>query len=98
MRRAPAGCRWPWPTSWAWTPATAWVSGGDNLAFLSAMAPVTMGGTGEAARTLVRSVGPGQPRLRRARLAAGVLGDPKGAARSMSAHCEVGARPVSYTH
>ncbi|HZJ07996.1 MAG TPA: HD domain-containing phosphohydrolase [Nocardioidaceae bacterium] len=73
-------------------PATAWVSGGDNLAFLSAMAPVTMGGTGEAARTLVRSVGPGQPRLRRARLAAGVLGDPKGAARSMSAHCEVGAR------
>jgi HD-GYP domain-containing protein (c-di-GMP phosphodiesterase class II) len=73
-------------------PDTARLAGGDNIAFLSAMAPATMGSTGEAARTLVRSLGRGQPPLRRARLVAGALSDPDGAARSLSAHCEVGAR------
>jgi HD-GYP domain-containing protein (c-di-GMP phosphodiesterase class II) len=73
-------------------PETARLAGGDNIAFLSAMAPAIMGSTGEAARTLVRSLGRGQPPLRRARLVAGALSDPKGTVRSLSAHCEVGAR------
>jgi HD-GYP domain-containing protein (c-di-GMP phosphodiesterase class II) len=73
-------------------PETAQLAGGDNIAFLSAMAPATMGGSGEAARMLVRSLGRGRPVLHRARLVAGALSDPGGAARSLSAHCEVGAR------
>jgi HD-GYP domain-containing protein (c-di-GMP phosphodiesterase class II) len=73
-------------------PDTTRLAGGDNIAFLSAMAPVMMGTTGEAARTLVRSLGRGQPPLRRGRLVARALSDPGGAARSLSAHCEVGAR------
>lgn len=73
-------------------PETAQLAGGDNLAFLSAMAPVAMGGTGEALGTLVRSVGRGRSPVRRTRLVVGALGDPNGAARSLSAHCEVGAR------
>lgn len=73
-------------------PETAQLAGGNNIAFLSAMAPVIMGSTGEATRTLVRSLGRGQPVLRRARLVTGALRDPGGAARSLAAHCEVGAR------
>jgi HD-GYP domain-containing protein (c-di-GMP phosphodiesterase class II)/DNA-binding CsgD family transcriptional regulator len=71
---------------------TARLAGGDNIAFLSAMAPVMMGSSREVARTLVRSLGRGRPVSHRARLVAGALGDPGGAARSLSAHCEVGAR------
>jgi HD-GYP domain-containing protein (c-di-GMP phosphodiesterase class II)/DNA-binding CsgD family transcriptional regulator len=73
-------------------PENAQLAGGDNVGFLSSMAPVTMGGTGEVARMLVRTLGRGQPPVRRARLVAGALRDPGGAARSLSAHCEVGAR------
>jgi HD-GYP domain-containing protein (c-di-GMP phosphodiesterase class II) len=73
-------------------PETAQLAGGDNIAFLSAMAPVVMGSAGEAVGTLVRSVGVGRPPVRRARLVAGALGDPSGAARALTAHCEVGAR------
>jgi HD-GYP domain-containing protein (c-di-GMP phosphodiesterase class II) len=73
-------------------PETARLAGGDNIAFLSAMAPVMMGSGGEVARTLVRSLGRGLPVSQRARLVAGALSDPGGAARSLSAHCEVGAR------
>ncbi|HET6874419.1 MAG TPA: HD domain-containing phosphohydrolase [Acidimicrobiales bacterium] len=70
---------------------TARMTGGDDLAFLSGMAPVAMGARSEMARRLVATVGAGQPPMRRARLVAGALSDPGGAKRSLSAHCEVAA-------
>ena len=73
------------------TAQTARMTGGDDLAFLAAMAPVAMGAKPEMARRLVSTVGAGQPALRRAALAAGALSDPGGARRSLSAHCEVAA-------
>ncbi|HVW44911.1 MAG TPA: HD domain-containing phosphohydrolase [Amycolatopsis sp.] len=71
---------------------TARMTGGDDLAFLAGMAPAVMGGKAELGRRLVRTVGAGQPPLRRAALVAGALADPGGARRSLSAHCEVAAR------
>jgi HD-GYP domain-containing protein (c-di-GMP phosphodiesterase class II) len=73
-------------------PETARFTGGDNIAFVSAMASAVMGGTGETVTTLVRSVGRGRGVARRARLVAGALSDLDGAKRSLSAHCEVGTR------
>jgi hypothetical protein len=70
---------------------TARMTGGDDLAFLAAMAPVAMGAKAEMARRLVGTVGAGRPALRRAGLVAGALSDPGGARRSLSAHCEVAA-------
>ena len=71
---------------------TAAMTGGDNLAFVSAMAPVVMGSQGEQVRSLVRSVGAGLPPRPRARRVASTLVDPGGGERSLSAHCEVAAR------
>jgi HD-GYP domain-containing protein (c-di-GMP phosphodiesterase class II) len=73
-------------------PETARLVGGDGIAFLAAMGPVVMGGPGEAAARLARTVGRGRSPARRAGLVARALGDPRGAARSLTAHCEVGAR------
>ena len=73
------------------TSQTARMTGGDDLAFLAAMAPVFMGAKPEMARRLVSAVGAGQPVLRRAALVADALSDPGGARRSLSAHCEVAA-------
>jgi hypothetical protein len=73
-------------------PETARLAGGDGITFLAAMGPVVMGGPGEAVTTLVRTVGRGRSPARRAGLVARALGNPKGAARSLTAHCEVGAR------
>jgi HD-GYP domain-containing protein (c-di-GMP phosphodiesterase class II) len=70
---------------------TARMAGGDDLAFLAAMAPAAMGAKPEMARRLLAAVGAGQPPMRRVRLVAGVLADPGGAKRSLSAHCEVAA-------
>jgi HD-GYP domain-containing protein (c-di-GMP phosphodiesterase class II)/DNA-binding CsgD family transcriptional regulator len=70
---------------------TARMTGGDDLAFLAAMAPVAMAAKPEMARRLVGAVGAGQPAPRRAALVAGALSDPGGARRSLSAHCEVAA-------
>jgi HD-GYP domain-containing protein (c-di-GMP phosphodiesterase class II)/DNA-binding CsgD family transcriptional regulator len=70
---------------------TAAMVGGDDVAFTAAMAPVVMGGTGEVIGRVVRTVGAGQPPLRRARLVALMLADSKGAERSLATHCEVGA-------
>jgi HD-GYP domain-containing protein (c-di-GMP phosphodiesterase class II)/DNA-binding CsgD family transcriptional regulator len=70
---------------------TARMAGGDDLAFLSGMAPVAMGAKVEMGRQLVRTVGAGQPAMKKVRLAAGALTDPGGARRSLSAHCEVAA-------
>ena len=70
---------------------TARMTGGDDLAFLAAMAPVAMGAKPDMARRLVGAVGAGQPALRRTALVAGALSDPGAARRSLSAHCEVAA-------
>ncbi|HJP78336.1 MAG TPA: HD domain-containing phosphohydrolase [Pseudonocardiaceae bacterium] len=70
---------------------TAVMTGGDEIAFLAAMAPVAMGGPPEQVVRLVRTVGAGRDPLSRARLVAGALTDPGGAKRSLSAHCEVAA-------
>jgi HD-GYP domain-containing protein (c-di-GMP phosphodiesterase class II) len=68
---------------------TADLVGGDDRALNAAMAPVVMGSGPELIGRFVRSVGPGQPPLRRLRLVARALADPKGAERSLSTHCEV---------
>lgn len=70
---------------------TALMAGGDDLAFLSGMAPVAMGAKSEMGRQLMRTVGASQPPLKKTRLVAGALADPGGAKRSLSAHCEVAA-------
>ena len=63
--------------------------GGDDRAFLAAMAPVWMGSAREATGRYVRSVGVGEPWPRRIRLVARGLADPKEAERALFAHCEV---------
>ena len=68
---------------------TAAMVGGDDLALNAAMAPVLMGSGREMMGRFVRSVGPGQPPLRRLGLVARALADPKGTERSLSTHCEV---------
>jgi HD-GYP domain-containing protein (c-di-GMP phosphodiesterase class II)/DNA-binding CsgD family transcriptional regulator len=68
---------------------TAALVGGDDRTFNAALAPVLMGSSWETTSRLVRSIAPGRPPLRRLRLLAGALADPKGAERSLSAHCEV---------
>ena len=69
-------------------PETAYYAGGDNIALVAAMAPVYLGSTGEAVRTLARSAGRGHTLPRRAWLLARALGD----SRSTVSHCEVGSR------
>ncbi|HET7397948.1 MAG TPA: HD domain-containing phosphohydrolase [Intrasporangium sp.] len=77
-------------TSDAWE--TARLVAGDETAFLSAMAPATMGSPREQVASLVRSVARDAfPPLRAARLAA-VLADPGGGHRSLSTHCETAVR------
>ena len=70
---------------------TAALAGGDDLAFMAAMAPVVMGSGREMVARYVRSVAPGRPLLQRGALVARGLADPKATARSLSTHCEVGA-------
>ena len=70
---------------------TAAMVGGDERAYNAAMAPVVMGSGREMMGRHVRSVAPGQPRMRRLRLVARGLADPKGGERSLSTHCEVAA-------
>ena len=70
---------------------TAALAGGDDRAYNAAMAPVVMGSSREMIGRHVRSVAPGHTRISRIRLAARGLADLKGAERSLSTHCEVGA-------
>lgn len=70
---------------------TAAMVGGDERAYNAAMAPVIMGSGREMLGRHVRSVAPGQPGMRRLRLVARGLADPKAGERSLSMHCEVGA-------
>jgi HD-GYP domain-containing protein (c-di-GMP phosphodiesterase class II) len=65
---------------------------GDEIAFNRAMAPVVMADNREALRRLIMQVGRGKPAARRVATVAAVLSDPGGKARSLRAHCEVGAR------
>ena len=65
---------------------------GDEIAFNAAMAPVVMGDNREALPRVVRQVGRGLTPGRRIAKVAAMLSDPGGKARSLSAHCEVGAR------
>ncbi len=69
-------------------PETAHIAGGDNIAFVAAMAPAYMGATGETVAALARTVGRGQSLPRRALRLGEALGDP----RSLVSHCEVGSR------
>jgi HD-GYP domain-containing protein (c-di-GMP phosphodiesterase class II)/DNA-binding CsgD family transcriptional regulator len=71
---------------------TAVMTGGEDATFLAAMAPVFMGSQAEVMRRFVGTLAAEQRLPRRARLLIGALTDPGSAARSLSAHCEVGAR------
>jgi HD-GYP domain-containing protein (c-di-GMP phosphodiesterase class II) len=65
---------------------------GDEIGFNAAMAQVVMADNREALPRVLTRVGQGTPALRRVSRVAAVLSDPGGKARSLSAHCEVGAR------
>jgi response regulator RpfG family c-di-GMP phosphodiesterase/DNA-binding CsgD family transcriptional regulator len=67
---------------------TAVVTGGDDMAFIGAMGPVFMGSPPEQVKALVRATGAGLPLPRRVARVAAALADPKGAERSITAHCE----------
>ena len=70
---------------------TAALNGGDDLALLRAMGPVVMGSTREATFRFVRSVGAGQPAVRRAGLVVrGLVAEMTGGD-SLVTHCEVAA-------
>lgn len=68
------------------------LAGGDEIAFNAMMAPVVMADDREAMPHLLRGLGKGLPVGARARRIAAALADPGGKTRSLSAHCEVGAR------
>lgn len=70
---------------------TAVLSGGDERAFMAAMATGLMGSGRESMTAFVRAVGAGQPPLARALLLARGFADRSGAARSLTSHCEVAA-------
>ncbi|HEX9887890.1 MAG TPA: HD domain-containing phosphohydrolase [Nitriliruptorales bacterium] len=69
--------------------------GGDEIAFLAAMAPVFMGGMREMMTTFVSEVGRELPPLRRAAAVVRALADTDGAERTLSADCEVASRFAS---
>lgn len=71
---------------------SAVLAGGDEIAFNGVMAQVVMADDREAVRHVVRHLGEGLPAARRAGRVLAVLSNPGGKARSLAAHCEVGAR------
>ena len=74
---------------------TAVLAGGDELAFNVVMAPVVMADDRQAVPHLLRHLGEDLPLSGRLGRVAMALSDPGGKARSLSAHCEVGARLAS---
>lgn len=70
--------------------ADAALNGGDDVAFYEGIAPSFMGGASEVMGWMLRHLAEGQPPLARGRAVLGALTDPKGAERSIRAHCEVG--------
>ncbi len=67
------------------------MAGGDDVAFMAAMAPAAMGAKPEMLRGLVGAVGQGRPLRQRARARRGGAVRPGRRERSLSAHCEVAA-------
>jgi HD-GYP domain-containing protein (c-di-GMP phosphodiesterase class II) len=70
--------------------ADAALNGGDELALYKGLAPSLMGAPSELIGWMLRHLAEGQPPLTRARALGSALTDPKGAERSIRAHCEVG--------
>ena len=68
---------------------TAATAGGDDRALNAAMAPVVMGSGREVVGRFARSIGAGEPPLRRVRLVAHGLADLRGD--PLAVHCEVAA-------
>jgi HD-GYP domain-containing protein (c-di-GMP phosphodiesterase class II) len=66
------------------------LNGGDDIALYAGLSPSFMGGPSEAMGWMLRHLAESEPPLARARALVGVLTDPKGAERSIRAHCEVG--------
>jgi len=71
---------------------TAVLAGGDDVAFNATMAPVLMAQPGEGTRFFLRHLAEDLPLHRRLGRVAHAMTDPGMGARSLSAHCEVGAR------
>ena len=71
---------------------TAALVGGDEQAFLAAMAPMAAANRGDAARHVVRHLGENLPLPRRVSHLARALTDPGWENRSLSGHCEVASR------
>jgi HD-GYP domain-containing protein (c-di-GMP phosphodiesterase class II) len=71
---------------------TAALVGGDEIAFNAAMAPMVMADDRQAVPYLVRHLGEDLSFPRRLGRVAAALSDPGGKSRSLSGHCEVGAR------
>ena len=71
---------------------TAVLAGGDDVAFNSTMAPMLNAQPGESMRYFMHHLAEELPVHRRAALVARAMADPGMARRSLSAHCEVGAR------
>jgi HD-GYP domain-containing protein (c-di-GMP phosphodiesterase class II) len=71
---------------------TALVAGGDDLAFNATMAPMLMGRPGESTRFFMRHLAEDQPMHRRLGRVVNAMTDPGMSRRSLSGHCEVGAR------
>ena len=85
--------------------ASAALAGGDEIAFNRSMALVVMADDREALPHLLHHLGEDLAMPRRIGRIAAALSDPGGKARTLSAHCEVGARlatrmglPVGVTH
>jgi HD-GYP domain-containing protein (c-di-GMP phosphodiesterase class II) len=71
---------------------TAALAGGDDIALNGTMAPMLMAGRGEGARFFLRHLAEDLPLPRRAGRVVGAMLDPGMERRSLSGHCEVGAR------
>ena len=71
---------------------TAALAGGDDIAFLRAMAPMAMAQPGEGMRYFVRHLAEDLPLHRRVGRVVRAMADPGWERRSLSGHCEVAAR------
>lgn len=70
-------------------------AGGDDVALNATMAPMLTASPADGLRFVVRHLGEGLPWLTRAGLVGRALADPGFDRRSLSGHCEVGARLVA---
>ena len=71
---------------------TAVLAGGDDVAFNASMAPMLLARPGEGMSYFVRHLAEDRPALERAGRVGRALADPGMSRRSLSGHCEVGAR------